>query len=56
MKRICNIAKNHKDADEWDIRQHVAMSPNERMKIARILRERVYGKKTMDVREWQRTR
>jgi len=51
MERVIHIAKNHEDADKWDIEQHIRMTPNERMRIARILRERVYGKNTKDVRE-----
>lgn len=51
MERVVHIAKGHKEADQWDIEQHIRMTPDERMRIARILRERVYGKNTKDVRE-----
>ncbi|MBN1879885.1 hypothetical protein JW823_07215 [bacterium] len=54
MERICNVAKNHREAGEWDIKQNLRLTPNERMKIARILRERVFGKNTKDVREWNK--
>jgi len=55
LKRIIHIATNHEEADEWDIKQHIRMTPDERMRIARILRERVYGKNTKDVRECTKT-
>ena len=51
MERICKISKDFKDADRWDIEQQIRLLPNERLRIARILRERVYGKNTKDVRE-----
>ena len=51
MKRICNKAKNFKDAEEWDIEQQLRMTPEERQSASKELRERVYGKKTADVKE-----
>ena len=54
MKRIVNIARSFKEAEEWDIKQQISMTPDERLQISRILRERVYGKNCVDVREWHR--
>jgi len=51
MKRILNISKNARQAAEWDIQQHISMTPEERQEAARILKERVYGKDCPDVRE-----
>jgi hypothetical protein len=51
MKRICNKAKNFKEAEEWDIEQQLRMTPEERQDAAKDLRERVYGRKAMDVKE-----
>ncbi len=51
MKRIYHKAKNFKEAEEWDIIQHLQMTPEERQGVAKELRERVYGKKPIDVRE-----
>jgi hypothetical protein len=51
MKRIYHKAKNFKDAENWDILQHLQMTTEERQDVAKELRERVYGKKTIDVRE-----
>lgn len=54
MKRIFNIAKIHEEATQWDIKQAMSMTPEERQSVARELRERVYGKDNPDVREWHR--
>ena len=56
MKRICNKAKNFKEAEEWDIEQQLRMTPGERQNAAKELRERVYGRKTPDVKESTRQR
>ncbi|MBC8180928.1 hypothetical protein H8E88_07375 [candidate division KSB1 bacterium] len=53
MKRVVNIAKNFKEAEEWDIEQQVNMTPQERMEAARILRENFYGKKIVSLRKWK---
>jgi len=54
MKRIYHKAKNFKDAEDWDILQHLQMTTEERQSVAKELRDRVYGKKTIDVRESMR--
>lgn len=54
MKRIVNISKNAKEAEDWDIKQNLSMSPGERQEVARILKERVYGTDVPDVREAER--
>ena len=54
MKRVANIAKNFKEAEEWDIKQQVNMTPQERMEAARILRERFYGNNTISLRKWKK--
>jgi hypothetical protein len=51
MKRIFHKAKNFKDAEDWDIRQHLQMTAEERQEVAKELRERVYGKKTIDLED-----
>jgi len=53
MKRIVHIAKNFEEAEQWDIEQQVNMTPQERMEVARILRERYYGTKIVRLREWK---
>ncbi len=51
MKRICNKATSHSEALEWDIEQNFTMSVEERQKASKILKIRVYGKNTPDIRE-----
>jgi hypothetical protein len=52
MKRIVNIAKGFKEAEAWDIKQQIEMTPDERLRASRVLRERFYGKNCPDVREY----
>ena len=54
MKHIYHKAKNFKDAENWDILQHLQMTTEEMQDVPKELRERVYGKKTIDVRESMR--
>lgn len=54
MERVVIISKNAKEAEEWDIKQNLSMTPQERQEAARILKERVYGKNVPDVREAKR--
>jgi hypothetical protein len=56
MERIAHKSRNFREAAEWDVEQHVSMTPNQRMLAAKVLRERVYGKNAKDVREWHRNR
>ena len=49
-ERIVNIAHSYQEADRYDIEQQIQLTYAERMKAARILKERVYGKQTKDVR------
>jgi|WetSurMetagenome_2_1015567.scaffolds.fasta_scaffold1238846_1 hypothetical protein len=51
MKRIVNIFKSFKDAEKYEILQEINMTPEESLKAAKILRERVYGIKIPDVRD-----
>jgi hypothetical protein len=46
-----HIAKNHQEADEWDIQQNLRMSPEERLRAARILQQQFFGKNSPDVKE-----
>jgi hypothetical protein len=51
MERIVNIFNNYKDAKKNEILQEINMTPEERLYAAKILRERVYGSNTPDVRD-----
>lgn len=51
MKRVVNVAKNFKEAEEWDIKQILEMSVEERQQAADWLKQKAYGKDNPDVRE-----
>ena len=51
MKRIFHKAKNKKEAEDWDILQHISMTPDERLSIVDELKKRVFGTNVPDVRE-----
>ena len=46
-----HLAKNHQEADEWDIQQNLRMSPEERLRAARILQQQFFGKNSPDVKK-----
>ena len=50
-EKIFNIAKNFKEAEEWDIHQVINMSVDERIKAAKELEIFFYGKDVPDARE-----
>ncbi len=50
-----HIAKGFEEADQWDVQQQLAMTPEERQAAARELRRRVYGKDCPDIRESERS-
>jgi hypothetical protein len=54
VKRIVNISKTAREAEEWDILQHISMTPEERQDAARILKQRVYGKDCPDLKKAER--
>jgi hypothetical protein len=43
IQRVLRIANSHREADELDVQQQVAMSPDQRRAIVRELQRRVYG-------------
>jgi hypothetical protein len=49
-----HISFNFRDAEGWDVLQHIQMTPDQRQEIARELRRRVYGDQAPDVREAHR--
>ncbi|HEX9692969.1 MAG TPA: hypothetical protein VGA22_12810 [Gemmatimonadales bacterium] len=48
-------ASSHEEAARWDVSQHVAMSPEERLRAARALKDRAYPSDSKDVRAWHRS-
>jgi hypothetical protein len=53
MERVFQRSKNFKQAEEWDILQHIRMTPEQRQEASEQLRDRVYGKHAPDVRKAQ---
>jgi hypothetical protein len=53
MERVFHKCRTYKEAEEWDVLQHIGMTPEERQDAAAELRKRVYGEDAPDVREAQ---
>jgi hypothetical protein len=53
MERVFKESKNFRQAEEWDILQHISMTPEQRQEASEQLRHRVYGNDAPDVREAQ---
>ncbi len=51
MKRIVHKTRSFQEAEEWNILQHIQLTPEERQAVVAKLRKRVYGKKPPDIRE-----
>lgn len=56
MDREAHKSRSFSDADRWDREQQWSMTPEERLRIAKILRDRVYGENAPDVRESERSK
>lgn len=53
MKRrsgAVKIFKNFSEQEKWDIRYYASLSPEERQRIARKLRDRYFGANRPDIR------
>ena len=51
VDRIANKAHGHEEAQRWDAEQYARMTPDERRRVAKTLRDRVYGTDCPDVRD-----
>ncbi len=51
MERVAHKSHSFAEAAEWDRQQMWAMTPDERIEVARILRERAWGTDQPDVRD-----
>ena len=51
MNRTFHKSKNFKEAEEWDILQHIRMTPEQRQNAAAKLQKKVYGINVPDVRQ-----
>ncbi len=54
LEREVHKAKSFDEAARWDRAQQLAMTPDERLEAARVLRERAFGADVPDVREAER--
>jgi hypothetical protein len=54
MERVVNKAESFVEADAWDRKQQHGMSPQERVRVSRVLQKRVFGS-TKDIRACQKT-
>lgn len=50
MERVGHKAHGFDEAREYDLEQYAKMSPDERQRIAKALRDRVWGTRCPDVR------
>jgi hypothetical protein len=51
MERIVKKSKDFNEADDWDVLQQITMTPDQRMKIAKELRDRYYCADSKKVRK-----
>lgn len=54
MERIVHKARSFEEADRWDVEQQVSMSAEERLRAARILKDRAFPSDAKDVRACHR--
>ena len=54
MERVVKKSRNFRQADAWDIRQNLALTPEQRIRIAHALRKRAYPANAKDVRACHR--
>ncbi|MCX6554903.1 MAG: hypothetical protein NTZ12_07820 [Candidatus Aminicenantes bacterium] len=50
LGRVVNKSMGFQQAREWEILQEITMTPEQRQRAAKALKERFYGKKALDVR------
>ncbi len=55
MERVVFKSNSFKQADEWDVKQHINLTVEERLRIARALKDRIHPK-AKDVRECHQSR
>jgi len=55
IEPIAQKTRSWEEADRWDVQQHVSMTHQERLRVARALKDRVYSRTAKDVREWHRS-
>jgi len=56
VDRIVKKTRSFREADRWDIRQNLSLTPEQRIQIAHALRKRAYPANAKDVRACHRVR
>src|SRR5882672_11645370 len=51
IERVAKKSRGFAEAEAWDIEQHISLTPRERMRAARALKDRLFRRKTPDVRQ-----
>ena len=54
MERIVHIARSFEEAEQWDMQQYMAMTPEERLDLLQQLREQYYIFKNENRKRLQR--
>ncbi|HMB92497.1 MAG TPA: hypothetical protein VKP65_16710 [Rhodothermales bacterium] len=55
MERIVHKTYDFEDAAQWDRQQHLSLSPQERLRAARLLKDRAFPTDAPDVRVCRKT-
>jgi hypothetical protein len=55
VERIVHKAASFAEANEWEIRQHLELTPQQRMRAAKAIKERMFPGRNVDIREWHRS-
>jgi hypothetical protein len=50
LSRVVHKSHSFAEAEEWDITQHISLTPEQRQAIARELKRRCWGENPPDVR------
>jgi F0F1-type ATP synthase delta subunit len=56
MKKIIKVFRSYAEQEKWEIEFQTGLTPDQRQRIAKTLKKRVYGDARPDVREGQRKR
>jgi hypothetical protein len=56
VSKVVKIFKSFNEQEAWDIQYYISLSPEERQRIARELRERYYGANPRRIRDVQDAR
>ena len=55
MDRVVNKPRDHDEARAWDIQQNASMTPEQRLRAARTLKDRAFPSDAKDVRDCHRS-